>query len=30
MKTPDQVVREARARLEKRWHLAVTDAACGD
>src|SRR5207244_85488 len=27
---PDQVVQEARARLEKRWHLAVTDPDCGD
>jgi hypothetical protein len=30
MKTPDQATLEARARLERRWHLAVTDPAWGD
>jgi hypothetical protein len=30
MKTPQQATEEIRSRLEKRWHLAMTDAPGGD
>jgi hypothetical protein len=30
MKTPPQVSEEIRSRLDKRWHLAITDAPGGD
>jgi hypothetical protein len=30
MKTPQQATEEIRSRLEKRWHLAITDESGGD
>jgi hypothetical protein len=30
MKTPEEATDEARTRLEKRWHLAITGTASGD
>ena len=30
MRTPEQATDEARTRLEKRWHLAITDTASAD